>query len=299
MQANQRRERRWQSDGAFTICWEDESGIRRSTPAQCEDMSSSGMRVRCADAIKPGTVVFLQGPDGAPNGYCVVRYCNTPGSEYAIGIEFNDETKVSVPFPVDDSGDYYEFLQISPKASMETIRRIYRFLAGRFHPDNPDTGDPEKFLFLNRIYQTLSNPERRAEYDATRQQQTAAPDPSLNVNSFVNGVQGEVNRRLAILGLLYNKRRMNSQDPGISMWELEGKMTIPREHLEFATWYLKAKGYVSASDNSDLMLTALGVDYVEGNVDKDPTLHKLLCAGRNAMPEPGMPGAGGSAHSVK
>ena len=44
--------------------------------------------------------------------------------------------------------DYYEFLQISPHADMETVHRVYRYLAARFHPDNPETGDPEKFFLL-------------------------------------------------------------------------------------------------------------------------------------------------------
>jgi len=35
--------------------------------------------------------------------------------------------------------DYYEFLQISPNAEGETIQRVYRFLATRLHPDNPET----------------------------------------------------------------------------------------------------------------------------------------------------------------
>ena len=42
--------------------------------------------------------------------------------------------------------DYYEFLQISPNAEPATIHRVYRFLAGRLHPDIPGTGDAEKFL---------------------------------------------------------------------------------------------------------------------------------------------------------
>lgn len=41
--------------------------------------------------------------------------------------------------------DYYEFLQISPSAEADTIHRVYRFLAARFHPDNQDNGDAEKF----------------------------------------------------------------------------------------------------------------------------------------------------------
>ncbi len=44
--------------------------------------------------------------------------------------------------------DYYEFLQISPNAEFDTIHRVYRFLALRFHPDNPETCDPDKFHLL-------------------------------------------------------------------------------------------------------------------------------------------------------
>ncbi len=42
--------------------------------------------------------------------------------------------------------DYYEFLQISPNAELSTIHRVYRFLASRFHPDDPETGDAAKFV---------------------------------------------------------------------------------------------------------------------------------------------------------
>ena len=61
--------------------------------------------------------------------------------------------------------DYYEFLQISANAEPETIHRVYRFLAARFHPDNPETGDHEKFFLLTQAYAVLSSTERRAEYD--------------------------------------------------------------------------------------------------------------------------------------
>src|ERR1700758_2542300 len=67
-----------------------------------------------------------------------------------------------------DIPDYYEFLQISPSAEPDTIHRVYRFLAARFHPDNQDTGDAEKFFLLKQAYDVLANPEGRAAYDATR-----------------------------------------------------------------------------------------------------------------------------------
>ena len=67
--------------------------------------------------------------------------------------------------PAEKVTDYYEFLQIIPSAESETIYRIYRFHATRYHPDNPVTGDPEKFLLLQRAFEVLSDPKRRAEYD--------------------------------------------------------------------------------------------------------------------------------------
>ncbi len=65
--------------------------------------------------------------------------------------------------------DYYEFLQISPNADQDTIHRVYRFLAARFHPDNPDSGDADTFNQLKTAYDVLSDEDRRAEYDASRQ----------------------------------------------------------------------------------------------------------------------------------
>ena len=66
--------------------------------------------------------------------------------------------------------DYYEILRVGPQADEDTIERVYRTLADRFHPDNPSTGDPETFLRLGEAYETLSNPAKRAEYNVVRQQ---------------------------------------------------------------------------------------------------------------------------------
>ena len=49
--------------------------------------------------------------------------------------------------------DYYEDLQISPNADLDTIERVYRLLAKRYHPDNQTSGSIEKFerLLKNRF----------------------------------------------------------------------------------------------------------------------------------------------------
>ena len=53
--------------------------------------------------------------------------------------------------------DYYQLLQISPAAELETIQRVFRLLADRYHPDNPHTGDAGRFLRVTGAYEILSN----------------------------------------------------------------------------------------------------------------------------------------------
>jgi hypothetical protein len=175
--------------------------------------------------------------------------------------------------------DYYEFLQISPNAEPATIHRVYRFLAGRLHPDIPGTGDAEKFILLKQAFEVLSDPERRAEYDATYKKEAPQPVPLSTSIDFMDIMDGELNRRLAVLALLYIQRRINPYRPEISLDEVEMRMGFPRDYLHFTTWYLRNKNYITQADNSDFTLTALGVDYVEANRANIPVLNKLLTSG--------------------
>ena len=61
--------------------------------------------------------------------------------------------------------DYYEILEISPNANSDTIQRIFRHLAKRYHPDNPDTGDSLRFSEILEAHETLKDPVSRARYD--------------------------------------------------------------------------------------------------------------------------------------
>ena len=109
---------------------------------------------------------------------------------------------------------------------------------------------------LKRAYQVLTDPKQRAQYDNTREMEDEEPLPIFELKEFVYGLKGEVNRRLGVLSLLYNRRRSCQEAPGLSVLDLEKRMAFPREHLNFALWYLKAKGYVSQEDNSDCGITA-------------------------------------------
>ncbi|MGA8743945.1 MAG: J domain-containing protein [Terracidiphilus sp.] len=175
--------------------------------------------------------------------------------------------------------DYYEFLQISPHADAETVHRVYRYLAARLHPDNPDSGDPEMFRLLKSAYDTLSSPTRRAEYDATCRREAAETNPLSSSIDFMDSVEGELNRRVAVLAVLYFKRRSNPRFPEVSLMELEQRMGFPRDYLDFTTWYLAKKGYITRADNSDFSLTAEGVDYIEMQRTNLPVLNKLLTDG--------------------
>jgi curved DNA-binding protein CbpA len=178
-----------------------------------------------------------------------------------------------------DLPNYYEFLQISPNAELETIHRVFRFLAARFHPDNNETGDPDKFFLLRQAYEALSDPARRAAYDAKFKETANDPDPALSSLDFMDSVQGEMNRRLAVLALLYSQRRINNYRPEVSLAEVETRMGIPRDYLEFTVWYLTRKGYITRADDSAFTLTADGVDYVEMQHERLPLLRGLLTRG--------------------
>ncbi|HVJ05484.1 MAG TPA: J domain-containing protein [Candidatus Saccharimonadales bacterium] len=173
--------------------------------------------------------------------------------------------------------DYYEFLQISPSAEPDTIHRVYRFLAARLHPDNQDTGDPGKFFLLTQAYEVLSDPERRAEYDSTRQATPAAPLSTWI--DFMDGMEGELNRRLAVLTVLYSQRRTNPNAPEVTFRDIERRLGFPRDYLAFTAWYLRAKGYIIRADNLEFTITADGVDFVETQRANIPVLDKLLTNG--------------------
>jgi hypothetical protein len=280
MEVNMRGDARRKTNAKYSVCWQQRTGTMQSAEVQAVDISKSGIRIRCAVELPPGTTVYIGATDGQPSGYGAVRHCAYRDGSYQVGLEFDPETKnaIAVAQPNHDM-DYYEFLQISPKAEVPTIQRIYRFMVSRFHPDNPETGDLEKFLLLKQAYEVLSDPEQRAVYDALREKHETHAMPIFETREFVIGIEGEVNRRLGVLSLLYNRRRTNSENPKVSLYELEKSMGWPREYLDFATWYLRSKQYVVREDNADFSLTAAGVDFVESNYAQIPILNKLLNSG--------------------
>lgn len=172
--------------------------------------------------------------------------------------------------------DYYEVLQVSDSAEPETINRVYRILAQRYHPDNRETGNEARFREMTEAYQMLSNAEKRASYDATYQkhQKDRWRLVSAGVESE-NDFEMEQAVRLTVLEALYTKRRLETQNPGIYWRDLERMIGRPREHLEFTVWFLSQKNLIS-TDDARLYITADGAEYLEESYRSNLQRKRLL-----------------------
>jgi len=175
--------------------------------------------------------------------------------------------------------DYYEVLQVNPNADLDTIHRVYRFLAQRLHPDNLDTGNEARFRELLEAYNVLSDAERRARYDVAYQRHRSDRWRLIAAGaSSENDFEQEQIARLTVLEALYTKRRLEPDSPAIFLGDLETLTGRPREHLHFTAWYLQQKKYVTRDDNSRLLITADGVEYLENNYRENLQRRRLTAA---------------------
>ncbi|MDH4330348.1 MAG: molecular chaperone DnaJ [Candidatus Moranbacteria bacterium] len=82
------------------------------------------------------------------------------------------------------SKDFYEILGVSKDASDEEIKKAYRKLAHKYHPDKAG-GDEEKFKEINGAYQVLSDKAKRQQYDQFGQTfDGAGPDAGQGFGGF-------------------------------------------------------------------------------------------------------------------
>ena len=150
------------------IEFKDNAGTQWAT-ADVTDRSEHAIGISLRKSMEPGSVIVLRGKLGADKTEVQLRatvsWCREQSDgTFQAGLEFLDanpdfSTGGGQPVPTDpDELDCYEVMQLSPNADAETIERVYRMLAQRYHPDNVDTGNSELFIQLCEAYRVLGSP---------------------------------------------------------------------------------------------------------------------------------------------
>lgn len=156
--------------------------------------------------------------------------------------------------------DYYEVLQVSPRADSETIEGVYRHLARRYHPDNRASGNSDRFSQLVEAYQILSNPERRAQYDVGYERLLQERWRIFDQQTATSDIASDTRIRHAIMSILYVARRNNPDEPGVGVVGLERLLGCAQPTIKFHLWYLRENGWVERLTSGHMGITAQGID---------------------------------------
>ncbi len=252
----------------------DRMGNPKWVTADLLDVSEGGIAISVLTPLVAGAKVTVRGKFGDDQNdvasIATVRWCTQKinGTLYA-GLEFNDreatpdEEAGGLREKTPDELDCYEAMQLSPNADAETVQRVYRILAQRYHPDSIETGNKEIFLKLCEAHRILSDPQLRAQYDARYRETKQIHWKIFDRAEAAKGPEAEQRKRQGILELLYAKTAQDPERASMTIFDFEQYLGCPREHLEFALWYLKGKGFVKRGDNGRFILTIPGSDQVE------------------------------------
>ncbi len=259
----------------------DGMGNARNITADLVDWSDTGMNLALVAPIKVGTIITVRGKLGDERieiaRRATITWCEEdPKGGYRIGVEFmeNQSERSGYSSEHSKSGqqtvrsevqaqDYYEIMQLSPNADTETVHRVYRLLAQRYHPDNTGTGNSELFVQLTEAFQTLSDPERRAAYDARHSSERKLRWKIFDQSTVATGPDIEKRKRQGILALLYAATVKDPERASMTVHAFEDMLGCPREHLEAALWYLRGKAYIQRTDGGRYTLTVNGFEEAE------------------------------------
>jgi curved DNA-binding protein CbpA len=183
--------------------------------------------------------------------------------------------------------DHYALLGIDSRADSETIQAVYSKLAEKYNPGNSQTGDADKFEAINLAYEVLSDPTLRAGFDKHE-----ANQPKFTGVAFFSALEQGAVLRSAVLCVLYDRRRVKSTRPSLSIRHLENMLHVTPEELNFALWYLKQRGLVINDDKSSLEITVDGMDYLERNHPSAEAVMPLIKPDALSRAQPEKPSVG-------
>jgi curved DNA-binding protein CbpA len=172
--------------------------------------------------------------------------------------------------------DHYVLLGLETNADSDTIQAAYSKLAQKFHPNTPETGDKTKFDAINQAYEVLSDPALRASFDQVKGVDHEAGNPKFTGPGFFQALEDGSALRSAILCLLYDRRRIKSFKPSLSLRHLEGMIQAATDELNFALWYIKQRGFAVNDDKSSMAITVEGMDYLEKNRPSPDAVMKFI-----------------------
>jgi molecular chaperone DnaJ len=109
--------------------------------------------------------------------------------------------------------NYYKILEVDQKASLEEIKKSYRKLAIKYHPDkNKEPEALEKFKQINEAYETLSDKNKRASYDLYGSSKSPFKSPTHDFSDFFDNS--------------FFKKRRDYNDPLFYKKEIELKTVL-------------------------------------------------------------------------
>ena len=261
----------------------DQGGVLSTAAGRLTDLHEEGCGFEIPVQLAQGQKIMLSGDLANRGGQMQVRgtvswVMATGARGWKVGIQFELPINLKASAAarpegvVTDQPDYYEVLQLSPNADFDTVQRVYRLLAQRYHPDNQTSGNADTFRRVLESYQVLSDPQRRAAYDVSYHESRKRKWKIFDQPAAAQGAQGEKAKRQGVLALLYHKRINTPEQPHANLIEMEDVLGVPREHLEFTMWYLRESGMVTRGDNGRYNITVKGVDAVESAETTIPAL---------------------------
>jgi hypothetical protein len=161
--------------------------------------------------------------------------------------------------------DHYALLGIDPKSDSDTIALAYTKLSEKYHPHNAETGNQEKFDAVTLAFEVLSDPLLRREFDKLKGVSLETGSPKFSGLAFFDALGRGSGLRLALLCVLYDRRRTRPFTPSLSMRHVENILQSTEEELNFVLWYLKQRGLANSDDKSSLQITVEGMDFLENN----------------------------------
>ena len=161
--------------------------------------------------------------------------------------------------------DHYDVLGIEPRADSETLQNAYAELARKYHPNNLETGDQDAFDAVNAAYEVLSDPAQRAAFDSLKGIGEDSNCPLFSGTEFFESMGSDAGLRVALLCILYERRKKKPLKPGLPMRYVEAMLNADLDSLFFVLWYAKQRGWVSSDDKSNILITVQGMDYLDNN----------------------------------